>query len=209
MTQAELGDAAGLSQGWISQMERGVAPSASLESWACVASVLDLQLVVFFEAVPGASQPRDLEHLRRQELLLRTASSGGWVGRPEAAVPIAGAAVRSVDVLLIRAATREAAVCEVWDLLLDVGDAFRGIDVKVDAIRNRLGPGWRVQGLWIVRATRRNRALLAEFAALFGARFAASGSLGEPSGAMPDAAGLIWSDSRQTRFFARRRTRPR
>lgn len=62
-----------------------------------------------------------------------------------------------------------------------------------------LDPDWRVRGLFVVRDTRRNRALVAELRPLFAARFAGSAiawlrALADPSIPMPDGHGLLWSD---------------
>ena len=118
-----------------------------------------LQLAAFFEAMPGADLPRDIEHLRRQNLVVATAQAGGWTAIPEATLD-EGRWSRSIDVLLSRAARREAAVVEVWDLLLDGGEAMRGLEAKVQALRAQLDPAWRVQGLLLVRGTHRNRKLV-------------------------------------------------
>ena len=111
--------------------------------------------------MPGADLPRDIEHLRRQNLVVATAQAGGWTAIPEATLD-EGRWSRSIDVLLSRAARREAAVVEIWDLLLDGGEAMRGLAAKVQALRAQLDPAWRVQGLLLVRGTHRNRALVRE-----------------------------------------------
>ena len=132
---------------------------------ACAAA-LNVQLAAFVEAMPGADLPRDIEHLRRQNLVVATAQAGGWTAIPEATLD-EGRWSRSIDVLLSRAARREAAVVEIWDLLLDGGEAMRGLAAKVQALRAQLDPAWRVQGLLLVRGTHRNRALVRELHDLF------------------------------------------
>ena len=52
---------------------------------ACAAA-LNVQLAAFVEAMPGADLPRDIEHLRRQNLVVATAQAGGWTAIPEAAL---------------------------------------------------------------------------------------------------------------------------
>jgi hypothetical protein len=104
-----------------------------------------------------------------------------------------------IDVLLTRAPSREAAVVEVWDLLLDVGAAFRSFDEKVAAVRARL-PGWTVSGAWIVRGTRRNHSLVAELTPLFAARFPGDGrallaALDRPTVALPPDPAILWTDA--------------
>ena len=41
------------------------------------------QLAAFLELTPGATPPRDVEHLRRQQLVIDTATAGGWRAVPE------------------------------------------------------------------------------------------------------------------------------
>ena len=165
------------------------------------------QLAAFLERAAGASLPRDVEHLRRQELVLATAGTGGWTARPEAPL-LAGDRPRSIDLLLARRERREAAVVEIWDFFDDLGAALRGTDEKVRAVAAIL-PGWSVQACWVVRGTRRNRALVRSLPGLIGARFPAAGSawlgaltaLEKP---MPETPGLLWTDLRGVRLVASR-----
>ena len=159
-----------------------------------------MQLAAFFERTPGASLPRDIEHLRRQNLIVSISAGGGWRAIPEAAVD-GGPWSRSIDVLLGRAARHEAAVIEIWDLLLDGGEAMRGLAGKVQALREQLGSTWRVQGLLVVRGTHRNRALVRQLRPLFAARYPASSaswlrSLTDPQTPMPNDGGFAWTDRR-------------
>jgi len=91
---------------------------------------------------------------------------------------------------------------EVWDLLLDVGAAFRSFDEKLAAVRAKL-PGWTVSGAWVLRGTRRNRSLVAELAPLFAARFPGDGrallsALDRTTSALPPGAALLWTDAAAT-----------
>jgi transcriptional regulator with XRE-family HTH domain len=209
LTQREVAALVGLSQPEIQRLEAGRGSNAPLDTWASVAVALELQLAAYVEQAAGSDAPRDLEHLRRQDLVVRTARPGGWAGDPESLLPNDGRFARSIDVLLSRPVRREAAVVEVWDLITDGGAAMRGLEAKVRAIRERLGPGWRVQGLLVVRGTQRNRRLIGELRALFAARFPASSAawlraFAEPDEAMPDEDGLAWTDVRGTRLIAAR-----
>ena len=174
LSQRQLAERVGLSQPEIHRLESGAGATADLTTWAVVGAALGLQLATFFEQAPGADVPRDMEHLVRQNLVITTAARGGWTGEPEAPLADDGRYPRSIDVLLRRPARLEAAVVEVWDLLTDGGAAMRGLDAKVGATRQRLGPGWRVQGLFVVRGTLRNRQLIAQLRGVFGARFPGS-----------------------------------
>ena len=155
LRQADAARRAGVSQPFWSRLERGESSAVSLETLAACGAALGMQLAAFFEQAPGADQPRDLEHLRRQSLIVRIASAGGWTALPEANLGNAGPWSRSIDVLLGRATSREAAVIEIWDLLLDGGQAMRGLDTKVASLRDQLSDSWRVQGLLVIRGTAR------------------------------------------------------
>lgn len=197
-TQAECAALARISQARWSDLERGRGADAPLETWAVAAAAVGQELAAFLDRAPGADLPRDIEHLRRQSALVERATAGGWAVAPEMPVT-AGESGRVIDALLTRAAAREAAVFEVWDLLLDVGAAFRSFDEKLAAVRARL-PGWAVSGAWVIRGTRRNRSLLSELAPLFRARFPGAGAdwlgaLDSVAAAMPTEAALLWTDA--------------
>lgn len=214
MTQAVVARLAGISQTEVSRLERGRGAHSALETLAACGAAVGLQLAAFFERGPGASLPRDIEHLRRQSLLVAIAVHGDWRAAPEALLPDDGPRPRSIDVLLTRAATREAAVVEIWDLLLDGGQAMRGLDAKVLATRARLGPDWHVQGLLLLRRTGRNRVLMRSLAPLFAARFPApSGAwlraIVNPTAPMPDEPGLAWTSVHGDRLIAARMLRTR
>jgi transcriptional regulator with XRE-family HTH domain len=208
LRQRDVAERAGVSQSYLSDLERGHETGASLEALASVAAALGAQLAAFVEAQPGAQAPRDLEHLRRQAMLIDLAGRGGWRSSPEHAVAHMPHP-RSVDVLLTRAARREAVVSEVWDWLPDGGEAIRGLDLKTLAVRDRLGAGWRVQGLLLLRRTSRNRALVRAIAPLIEARYPASSAswlraLTDPGAAMPNADGFVWTSVDGTRLIAAR-----
>jgi len=213
-TQSVIAAAAGVTQGYVSELERGLGGGASLETWASVAAAVGQQIAAFFEASPGADLPRDIEHVRRQELVIRTAESGGWTAAPERYLATPGPHARSIDVLLLRPSRAEAVVCEVWDLLLDVGAALRSLDSKVETVPAHLprlpdGRPWRISALWIVRGTRRNRRLVADVPRLFEARFPGrSGdwlrALDSPADELPGQAGFLWTDAHATRLITSR-----
>jgi hypothetical protein len=110
---------------------------------------------------------------------------------------------------LTRVERREVAIVEIWDLILDGGAAMRGLEAKVHAMRARLGGDWHVQGLLVVRGTKRNRALVRELAPLFAARYPASSTawlaaLEDPARPMPGAAGFAWTSVSGDRLVAAR-----
>lgn len=209
MTQRALGAKVGLSQPEVCRLEQGHGSSASIGTWTACAAAVGLQLAAFLEAAPGADLPRDIEHLRRQNLVVVTPTPGGWSANPEWLLPDDGPKPRSIDVLLTRPARREAAVVEIWDLILDGGHAMRSLESKVVAVSGRLGEGWEARGLLVVRATQRNRRLVRELGALFAARYPAGSAawlraLADPTRPMPSESGFAWTDVRGERLVAAR-----
>jgi transcriptional regulator with XRE-family HTH domain len=216
LKQSELATATLLSQPEISRLERGYGLTASIETWAIVAAAAGSQLAAFLEELPAATRPRDYEHLRRQQLVMKIGAAGGWRAKSEHRIDRGSDRSRSIDVVLERAVSRETAVVEVWDWFGDVGAAWRGFDAKVAAIARSCaeqelsgGLPWRVEGVIILRATRRNGQLVREFNALFASHFPASShawlaALTRNDRAMPDQPGFLWTNVRGTRLVARR-----
>ena len=209
LPQREVAARAGVSQPEIAKLEGGHGTDTGVDTWAACGAAVGLQLAAFFEASPGADVPRDIEHLKRQNLVIATAARGGWRAEPEAALAGDGPRPRSIDVMLTRAARREAVVVEVWDLILDGGLVMRSLEAKVLATRERLGADWHVEGLLIVRGTQRNRRLIGDLAALFAARYPASSlawlrALADRAHPMPSAGGLAWTDVKGERLLPSR-----
>jgi hypothetical protein len=168
--------------------------------------VVDTQLAAFLEAIPGADLPRDMEHLRRQQLVVAMARGGGWTARPERPIDPAARRSRSIFAELERGASREIAVVEIVDLLTDGGATMRGLADKVALVRRDAGARWTVSGLLILRSTNRNRGIIREFGDLFAARFPGSSSawlaaLRDPR-PMPSSDGLVWSSVDGSRLYA-------
>jgi hypothetical protein len=154
---------------------------------------------------PRGGPPRDIEHLRRQQLVVQIAQRGGWKAQPEAPVDPDWRRSRSIDVHLGRRHDRERVVLEIEDLIADGGAAFRNLSDKVAAVRRACAPGTEVRGVLVLRATSRNRATLAALPDLFRARFPASSSdwlraLVDPAAPLPPGDGLLWSSSRGDRL---------
>lgn len=209
MRQTDAADRAGVSQAFWSLVERGGGGTASLETLASCAAAVSRQLAAFVEAVPGATFPRDIEHLRRQQLVIALAASGGWRARPERPIDPSANRSRSIDVQLERPARHDIAVVEIEDMLADGGDAMRGLADKVAAVRRDVGPNWTVRGLLVLRSTGRNRGLVRELRSLFASRFPASSgqwlaALRSPTVAMPGDDGFAWSSVTGDRLFAAR-----
>jgi hypothetical protein len=158
------------------------------------------------EKAPGAAPPRDIEHLRRQAGLIDSASEGGWEAFPELAIDRGVVRSRSIDIVLLRRAKREAVIAEIWDWFDDVGAALRSIDGKRDALGAYLarletdptGDASIVGCLFVVRRTRRNEHLISELRPLFAARFTASAvmwlrALTHSETSLPSGDGLLWA----------------
>jgi len=208
LSQRAVAARCGVSHQRISELERGRGERATVATWSTVAAEIGEQLVAFIEKQPSADLPRDIEHARRQALVIETARGGGWVATPEARLVTHRDRPRSIDVLLQRSERGEAAVVEVWNLLLDVGAALRGLDEKIDGVGS--DPiDHRVAGLWVVRGTSRNRSVLAQLALMIEPRFPAEPrawlrAMRDPGAPMPTDPGILWSDNGGTRIFAGR-----
>ncbi len=198
LTQAQAAARAGVSQPFWSRLERGLVTSASIETLASCAAAVGVQLAAFIEARPGADLPRDIEHLRRQDLIVAVSRPGSWAARREVAIDPTASRSRSIDVLLSRNGGQEIAVVEVVDLIAAGGAAMRGLADKVSAVRRVSPANTRVAGLLVLRATHRNRATMRELGGLFATRFPASSTewlkaLTRPEIAMPSEDGVVWS----------------
>jgi transcriptional regulator with XRE-family HTH domain len=196
LTQEQASERAGISQGFWSALENGRGMTASLETLAACAAAVDTQLASFIEARPGSDLPRDIAHLRGQEAIVRWARPGGWTARVEHGIDPMSRRSRSVDVILERRTRRQIAIVELVDLLVDGGEAMRGLSDKVAAIR-RQEPRATVAGLLVIRATARNRAIVRELAGLMQARFAGGSrvwvdALRDPNLELPTGDGVAW-----------------
>jgi transcriptional regulator with XRE-family HTH domain len=201
LRQIDVAAAAGISQSFYSRLERDGATHATIETVAACAIACGTQLAAFVEALPGASLPRDIEHLRRQQAVIALATRGGWQAVPERPIDPDAARSRSIDVYLERPHRREIATVEIVDLVTDGGATIRGLTDKVAAIRRERSADWTVAGVLIVGGTSRNRALVAGLGDLFAARFPARSrawldALGSADVAMPRADGFLWSGAR-------------
>lgn len=211
-TQAQLGERVGLSQSEVCRIELGTATRAPLETWIALALALGLRSR-FELGRDTLEEPADAGHLAIQELLLRQARATGCSGTFE--LPIGrGDPAHSVDVFVRDDARRRLIVEEAWNTIGDIGAGARSFDRKLAlaadlAIAIGGERPYGVHGVWVVRASARNRALVARYPELFARRFPGSSRewvatlrTGSPP---PSEPGLVWSDVPATRVFEWRR----
>jgi transcriptional regulator with XRE-family HTH domain len=211
-TQAVLGAEVGLSQSVISRAERGLGGGLTLDAWQRIALALATPLRVTLQRDPLA-ETADAGHLALQELVLRTGRAAGYRGLVE--LPTRPAEPwRSIDVALVDDAHRRLAVVECWNTIGDVGAAARTSTRKASEAEQLAAARWGEQragvGLvWVVRATARNRALVARYPEVFAALFPGSSAgwvRALTTGAdLPALPGLVWSSLDGSRIFAWRR----
>jgi transcriptional regulator with XRE-family HTH domain len=212
VSQSDLAVRIGAGQSTISRIECGRGAGVRIARWLRLA--LELGLAARFEiARDPADGPADAGHLAIQELLLRVGRAAGYTGTFELPTRPSGPG-RSIDVCLRNASARRLLVLEAWNVVGDVGRAARSFDRKLAAARESAewldGGGYRVHGAWVVRATRRNRALVSGYPHVFGAKLPGSSAAWVralvSSSVPPDEPGLPWCDVAATRLFAWRRS---
>jgi transcriptional regulator with XRE-family HTH domain len=212
LTQAQLGAIVGVAQSTTSRLERGLGGSLSMDVWQRAFTAVDRLLVVDPLRDPLA-EPADAGHLRIQELVLRTARHAGL--RATFELPSRPAeSGRSTDVGLRNDRLRVLELIECWNVIGDIGAGARSTARKVaDAEMVAVAVGtdrpYRVASCWVVRATRRNRELVARYPEVFARRFPGSSrawAAAITTGSEPPLEpGLVWCDVGATRLFAWRR----
>ena len=215
-TQTELGRRSDLAQTTVSKIERGEGGSLSLESWQQVALVLGLPLDLSLGR-DALEEPVDAGHLAIQELVLRLARPLGF-GRTFELPTKPSDPIYSTDVGLRDDHRRVLVQVECWNTFGNVNASIRSSDRKraeAEALAVAIGNGaeYAVRQVWVVRATRRNRALLARYPQIFASRFTGSSKAwvsaltkGTPPPAEP---GLVWCNVSATRLFEWRPARIR
>lgn len=211
-TQARLGEAIGVVQSTISDMELGHGASLSLDVWQRAFLAVDRQLLLDTSRDP-ASEPADAGHLLIQELVLRLGRPAGFLGTFELTTR-PGDPARSADVGLRHDRRRVLVLVECWNTIGDIGAAARSTARKLseaEGLAVAIGGErpYAVRGCWVIRDTRANRALLARYPEVFAARFPGSSTgwvraLVDGAGP-PVEAGLVWCDRQGRRLFAWRR----
>lgn len=216
LTQREVGARVGMSRSAISRAERGLGGGLTLDAWQRIAIALGMPLRVSFARDPLTETP-DAGHLAIQELVLRIGRTAGSAGSFE--LPTRPADPwRSIDVGLRDDVRRRIVVVECWNVFGDIGSAARASVRKLAEAAELAAARWgdephAVGLVWVVRATARNRALVARYPEVFGSRFPGSSAgwvaaltTGAPP---PTEPGLVWCDVAATRLFPWRRPRRR
>ena len=214
-TQQHLADRAGIGRSVVSRIEHGERP-VDVETLERISLALGAPLRIEFARDPRVDVA-DAGHLAMQELVLRLGRANGYVGGVE--VPTKPAEPwRSIDVVLAQESERRMVCVECWNTIGDIGAAARGSARKAAELEAFAVAQWglekdgesRVGLVWVVRATARNRELLARYPEAFAARFPGSSqrwvaalARGE---APPRQHGLVWCDLAATRVFSWRRS---
>jgi transcriptional regulator with XRE-family HTH domain len=210
-TRIALAERAGLGRMVESRIERGVG-NPDLDALQRIALALDRPLIVSFGGRDPSEPTADAGHLAIQELVLRLGRAAGYMGTFE--LPTRPAEPwRSADVGLASDRRRRLIHVECWNTISDVGAAARSSARKLaeleDLATARWGEGGSTGLVWVVRATARNRAIVARYPEVFASRFPGSSrgwvealtTGSEP----PPEPGLVWCDVGATRLFAWRR----
>ncbi|HEY4659138.1 MAG TPA: helix-turn-helix domain-containing protein [Gemmatimonadaceae bacterium] len=218
LKQAEATARAGLSPSEWSVLELGRSP-ATVPTINRAAFAVGGSLDAWIKETSAADRPRDAVHLRHQELIIRLSTGGAWQPLPEEFLDREARTSRAADVLLTRRPTdrpREYALWEVSDWIEDAGAVVRDFTRRLAAVdryavarMQDAEPVPSTGGCWLVRATQRNRTLIAEHRHFFRARFSGSGrawlaALTKPRQPLPTQPALLWVSVNGERIFPAR-----
>jgi transcriptional regulator with XRE-family HTH domain len=200
--QRDVATAAGVSPTMICRMELGHGGSISLDSWAAVAAVLEVDLVADVHEPAGSS--RGEVELRCHALVARVARDGAWASTTEIVRASPDSAPSTVETILVRPDRKETAVVHAWHPVPSVGAALDALEWRHEHLQRTFGARWAVSALVLCPSTAADRRRVTEFAAeLATALPAASGewiaALRYPFSPMPSA-GLLWTDRWAVRF---------
>lgn len=137
-----------------------------------------------------------------QELLLRLGRAAGFDRQFELATRPTEP-WRSADVVLGSEARRTLIHEECWNSFGDLGSAARSSTRKLAELEEMAigmwGPSARAALVWVVRATARNRLLVARYPEVFATRFPGSSRAWVAAltagGPIPTEPGLVWCDA--------------
>ncbi len=211
LTQRQASSRVGIARSTWSAAERGHGGGLTLETWQRMAIAVGRPIRFELSRDP-LEETSDAGHLPMQELVLRLGRHAGYAGSFELPTKPTDPS-RSADVCLRDDRRRRLVLVEAWNVFGDVGGAARATNRKMADLEalaaTRDGGSYRVGVCWVVRATARNRALVARYPELFTARFPGSSEGWRRAlveGTEPPAEpGLVWADVGATRLFAWRR----
>jgi transcriptional regulator with XRE-family HTH domain len=209
-TQEELAERTGISRHIVGRIERGTT-RLDVDALQRIGIALNRYLEIRFGR-DALESPADAGHLAIQELVLRLGRACGYTGTFE--LPTRPAeSWRSADVGLAAPSRQTLILGECWNTFGDIGAAARSSTRKLtdldDLAIARWGTDARVGLVWVVRASARNRALVARYPEVFASRF--SGSSRAWIAALttgttpPPEPGLVWCDVAATRLLEWRR----
>jgi transcriptional regulator with XRE-family HTH domain len=211
-TQHQLADRVGVDRLVVSRIERGVG-RVDVETLERLGIAFGVPFNVGFGRDPR-TDVADAGHLAMQELVLRMGRARGFTVGFE--LPTRPAEPwRSIDVVLRSEEAHRMICIECWNTIGDIGVAVRASTRKAAELEQMAVGRWGAEAraglVWVVRASARNRALLARYPEVFSTRFPGSSrdwvaALTEGR-EMPAEPGLVWSDPGATRIFEWRRPR--
>jgi transcriptional regulator with XRE-family HTH domain len=211
-TQQQLADHAGVSRSVLGRIERGDGGGHTMDTWQRVALAAGTPLIVRLQR-DALEDAADAGHLAMQELRLRLGRQIGFRGTFELSTR-PSEPWRSTDVGLRDDRRLRLWLIECWNSIGDIGAGARSSSRKVaetEAFAVAIGEKapYRVASCWVVRNTKRNRALVRRYPEIFASRFPGSSHgwvEALTTGAeAPIEPGLVWCDRDATRLFAWRR----
>jgi hypothetical protein len=190
----DTGRTAGISVARLSEIERGLGDTVPLRTWVRLGIAIERPLAVRFSPSIEPDRLADAGHLEMQEWVLRLARRRGWTAGLE--IPTRPSDPRhSVDVL-VRAGSQRV-IIECWNTIGDFGAAIRSTNRKI-AEAGALGGAGTTTGVWLVRATASNRAIVRAYPEAMRSRFPGSSRswVEALEGRRPPPAelGIVWLD---------------
>ena len=200
--QRDVAHQAGVSATMVCRMELGRGGSISLDSWAAVAAVLNVDLSGIVHEPEGSW--RGHVELRCHRLIAAVARDGGWIATTEIVRTRPDRTPSSVETILVRPIREEAAVVRAWHPVPNVGLAVDALELRLEQLRRSLGSEWTVSALVLCPSTTAARRRVTELAPQLTTALSATAgewmaALRHSRSPMPSA-GLLWTDRWAVRF---------
>lgn len=200
--QRDVAIQAGVSATMVCRMELGRGGSISLDSWAAVSAVLNVDLSGVVHEPKGPW----LGHieLRCHRLIAAVARDGGWIATTEIVRTRPDRTPSSVETILVRPIRNETAVVRAWHPVPNVGAAVDALELRHEQLQRSFGSEWAVSALVICPSTTAARRRVTELAPRLTTALPATGgewmaALRHSRSPMPSA-GLLWTDRWAVRF---------